>query len=100
MQPQMDAILDAPRLTVAERASRAGLKPCSYVPEVHFLRGRDLLSIADLTPGELRRVLDTAHALKGGEGGRTTAPTALGRRGLLAGGGGGGGCGGTFVRAP
>jgi ornithine carbamoyltransferase len=28
------------------------------------LRGRDLLSIADLTPEELRRVLDTAHALK------------------------------------
>jgi len=30
------------------------------------LRGRDLLSIADLTPEELRRVLDTAHALKEG----------------------------------
>ncbi len=28
MQPQMGAILDAPRLTVAERASRAGLGPC------------------------------------------------------------------------
>ncbi|MDO8612308.1 MAG: ornithine carbamoyltransferase [Dehalococcoidia bacterium] len=28
------------------------------------MRGRDLLSIADLTPEELRRVLDTAHALK------------------------------------
>jgi len=29
------------------------------------VRGRDLLSIADLTPEELRLVLDTAHALKG-----------------------------------
>ena len=29
------------------------------------MRGRDLLSIADLTPEELRLVLDTAHALKG-----------------------------------
>jgi len=39
-----------------------------------LLRGRDLLSIADLTPEELRLVLDTAHALKEGrrkeEGGR------------------------------
>jgi ornithine carbamoyltransferase len=38
------------------------------------LRGRDLISIADLTPDELTLVLDTAHKLKGG-----------GRRSLLAG---------------
>src|SRR3990172_6705222 len=63
--------------------------PLPYELRLRFggmlLRGRDLLSIADLTPEELRRVLDTAHALKGGEGGRPTAPTALGQRGLLAG---------------
>src|SRR3972149_4025663 len=39
------------------------------------VRGRDLLSIADLTPEELRRVLDTAHALKAGlRSGESVAP--------------------------
>ncbi len=43
------------------------------------MRGRDLLSIADLTPAELRRLLDTARELKG------TRRTDHRERGPLAG---------------
>jgi ornithine carbamoyltransferase len=36
------------------------------IAPVKGLKGRDLLDIADLAPGELRRILDLAHAIKAG----------------------------------
>src|ERR1700736_4689568 len=36
------------------------------IPAVAGLRGRDFIDIADLTPGELRRLTELAHAIKAG----------------------------------